>query len=276
MTTLHEHTATVQGRTVHYWESGEAGSPAILLLHGGFGDAALHWLDLMPVLAAEGYHVIAPDLPGFGGSQGLPQPRIDALVAWALALLDALPLEQAVIVGNSFGGLIARVLATRHPARTPGIVLVNGGVIPSITPVAKVLAAIPGVGGVLFRQLGRSQASWAGLSGAVRDEDLINEAAYNTIKANARGLGALMRGLTLSSTPEDATPRVPLLLLWGEEDVLAPRVTGERIRDAIPGATLELIAGVGHLPHLEAPDVFGFQLLRFLQGLKTRPIDDEA
>lgn len=268
---LSEHTLDVQGRSVHCWMGGERGSPALLLLHGGFGDAALHWLDLMPQLAAEGYHVLAPDLPGYGGSAALPRTRIDTLVHWAHGLLAAAEVEQAVIVGNSFGGLIARLLAARYPAATPGIVLVNGGVIPAISPAAKVTAMLPGVGWLVFAQLGRSQASWAGLRGAIRDEDALSEAAYNAIKANAGGLGRLMHGLTLSATPQEVTPRVPVLLLWGEEDVLTPRVAGERIRDTIPGATLELIAGVGHMPHIEAAEVFGFQLLRFLRTLKTRP-----
>ncbi len=265
-----EQTVTIQRKITHYWEEGAIDAPTVVFLHGGFGDASLNWLGVMAQLAAD-YRLIAPDLPGYGGTDRLSRMTLDGFVDWLLHLLDALKIEQAAIVGNSFGGYIGRVFAVRYPLRTPALVLVNGGVIPAIPVPAKIIARLPGIGGLFYRLLGRSQARWQGLSGAIRDESIVTPARYGNIKANARGLSGLMQALSASAIPTDLTPQVPVLLLWGEEDILSPRVSGERVQAQIPGSKMELIADIGHMPHIEAEDTFVFQLNRFLAGLSTTP-----
>ena len=63
--TISENVIDVGGLPVHYWEGGAENGRALLLLHGGIGDAWANWSKVMPALA-EDYHVFAPDLPGFG------------------------------------------------------------------------------------------------------------------------------------------------------------------------------------------------------------------
>ncbi|MEZ4667119.1 MAG: alpha/beta fold hydrolase [Anaerolineae bacterium] len=68
----------------------------------------LHWHAALPILG-ESFRVLAPDLPGFGASDLLPVMRTDALLHWLKSFLDICGAEQAVLVGNSFGGLLVRL-----------------------------------------------------------------------------------------------------------------------------------------------------------------------
>ena len=100
----------------------------VLLIHGsGPGVSAwANWRLTIPVLAA-GRRVIAPDMVGFGYSERPAGVRynLDTWVAQAVGLLDALKIEQADLVGNSFGGGLALALAIRHPKRVRRLVLMG-------------------------------------------------------------------------------------------------------------------------------------------------------
>jgi pimeloyl-ACP methyl ester carboxylesterase len=129
------------------WRGG-SGAP-LLLLHGGLGDASTHWRWCWNALA-DGYALYAPDLPGMGGmSAALDTPGYQALVDWTVALLDALGLQQVAVVGNSFGGALARLLAANYPARVSRVLLVNGGRVVGL-PGLRALVRLPGVAGMLF------------------------------------------------------------------------------------------------------------------------------
>lgn len=260
-----EDTIRVDGKTVHYWEASPQFGETILLLHGGFGDADTNWSACIDELA-ETYHVIAPDLPGYGGSESI-NITIQSLVTWTEGFLTAMEIEQAVIVGHSFGGLIARILAAQSPKLTPVIVLVNGGVIPAVPTLAKFIARLPVVGGLLYRQIAKSTTNLGNLQSTIITEDVLTQEFREAVRKDSSALAQLMRSLSVSPLPEERTPPLPTLLLWGEEDPITPRVTGERIKDNIPGAKLSLIANVGHMPQLEVPDIFVWQIKNFLLQL---------
>lgn len=260
-----EKTITLNGKNIHYYEDGEQHKTTILLLHGGFGDAWMHWNHLMPVLRDE-YHTIAPDLPGYGQSDGIRAPTPMALVEWTKGFLDHLGLNDVVVVGNSFGGLIGRLLAANYPQYVPVLVLVNGGVIPAVPTLAQLLAK-SWVGGFIFSQIARSTVSRGNLEGLFENKSLLTDEIVSRAQANRNGLARLMRAHSYADKPEKRTPRIPVLLLWGEEDAVTPRVVGEHIQRGIPGSKLELIAATRHLPHVEEPEIFDWQLRRFLHTL---------
>lgn len=260
-----DQTTTVMGCKVNYFEAGEPHKRSLLLLHGGFGNARLHWSNVMPQLAEE-YHLIAPDLPGFGGTEQLPDMSIESLMQWGRDLLKTLGIEQAGIVGNSFGGLIARLLAANHPTLVPAVVLVNGGVIPNVTPVARLVARLPGINNMVFKQVGKSLTSRRSLQEALHNRSVITDDFLTIVRENAAGLSNLMQTMTTSSIPQQKTPRVPVLILWGEEDKSAPPKVGESIHRNIPGSQFSAIAECGQMPHIEEPDVFLWQLKNFLQS----------
>lgn len=112
--------------------------PPVLLIHGsGPGVTAwANWRLVMPELARQA-RVIAPDMVGFGYTDRPQGQRydMDAWVAQAVGLLDALGIEQTDLVGNSFGGALALALAIRHPKRVRRLVLMGSvGVTFPITP----------------------------------------------------------------------------------------------------------------------------------------------
>lgn len=263
---LNDQTTTINGRTVHYLEAGEPHKRSLLLLHGGFGDARLHWSGVMPLLSDE-YYLLAPDLPGFGASEPLPDMTIESLMQWTIDFLKTLGIEQAGVIGNSFGGLIARLLAANYPTLVPVVVLVNGGVIPNVAPVAALVARIPVINNLVFKQVGKSMTSRGSLKDSVHNKDVLTDDWVKTVHDNADGLSNIMRAITTSAVPSQKTPRVPVLILWGEEDKSASVKVGESIHRNIPGSQFSAIAECGQMPHAEEPDVFLWQVRNFLQAL---------
>lgn len=263
---LTEHSITLNNKVVHYWQEGSTQQRPVLLLHGGFGNAYVHWSEVMPLLADE-YRLIAPDLPGFGQSDPLRDMSLSGLLDWLRALMTALDIDPAVVVGNSFGGLLARLLAAASPARVPAVILVNGGVIPDVPPLAKLLAKLPLLGRLLFNRIARGTSARARLEETLAVPAILTPQFMLQVDANRRGLGRLMRAITVSSIPPAQTPAVPVMLLWGEADTLASLRVAEYLKTTIPGAYLSPISGCGHLPHIEAPEVFATQVSLFLRQM---------
>ena len=112
------------GVTLQVAEAGDAGAPVVVLLHG-FPELAYTWRHQIPALAAAGYHVVAPDQRGYGGSSAPAQ--VDAytvadLSADVVGLLDEVGAEKAVLVGHDFGGVVAWGAPLLHPDRVAGVV----------------------------------------------------------------------------------------------------------------------------------------------------------
>ncbi len=122
------HTITTDGITVFYREAGPADAPVLLLLHG-FPTSSLMFRELMPRLAGK-YHVIAPDLPGFGFTE-VPEERhysytFDALAKTTLAFVDALALKHYALYVFDYGAPTGFRLALAHPERVTAIISQNG------------------------------------------------------------------------------------------------------------------------------------------------------
>jgi pimeloyl-ACP methyl ester carboxylesterase len=266
---LTEKTLMLDGLQVNYWEDGQEQARSLLLIHGGIGDAAFHWKPVMPILA-ETFHVYAPDLPGFGKSALLRQMSTDGLLKWLNGFMQALGIEQTVVVGNSFGALVARLLAAANPQAVPAVVLVNGGAVPSVPPVFSVLARVPLVSQLFFAQFGRMGTSSATLKRMIHAPEVLTEAFTNEVRAASGGFTRLMKMLFASPMPQKQTPLVPTLILWGANDQLTSVADAEAIKASIPGSLLTTIAECGHMPQLETPDVFVWQVNTFLDNL-SRP-----
>ncbi|MGA2835638.1 MAG: alpha/beta fold hydrolase [Acidimicrobiales bacterium] len=117
--------AEVDGRTAFYGEAGDG--PPVLFLHGWGLDHKAYKAALSRMVNA-GVHVVAPALPGFGGTAALPGGEVDlaSLAQWLETFLDVVGVhEPALVMGHSLGGGVAIQFAHDHPERTRSLVLVN-------------------------------------------------------------------------------------------------------------------------------------------------------
>lgn len=217
----------------------------VVLLHGGAGPASVAgFADLLS--AATGTRVIVPTHPGFGGSRRIDElSTVAGLAELYDGMLDALQLDDCVVIGNSLGGWVAAELALRHPARLARFALVDAvGAEVDGHPVASGLA--PGE---------LAAYSWFDPSKAPKlDPASLPPSAREIFAANFATLavyGGSMADPTLLGRLAEVD--VPALVLWGEADRVADPVYGRALADAIPGARFELLQGTGHVPQLETP-----------------------
>ena len=203
-------------------KSGERNSRSLLLIHGGFGDATLHWESVLPLLA-ETFHVLAPDLPGFGQSQPLPVRRTDVLLHWIKSFIDAHQLEQVVLVGNSFGALLVRLFAAANPKYAPAVILINGGGVPDLPAFFKLIEKIPGLSTIIFAQFGKMATDPGALQKLIHIKPVLTDTFYAGAKGASQSFGRMMQMLVSSGIPSERTPLVPTLILWGVEDLYPSR-----------------------------------------------------
>ncbi len=266
---LTEKIISVNGLKVNFWEDGQDNNRTILLIHGGLGDAHQHWSTAMPMLA-ENFHLLAPDLPGFGKSDSLPNMKLDKFMELIEAFLKSQDCEQAVVIGNSIGGQIARLFAASHPTQVPAVILVNGGGVPDVPGILRALEKIPGLSHLFF-SLFRSMATSPGtLKRMLHTQELITDGFREKVRRAGGSYAGIMRMLVASPSPKAQNPLVPTLILWGANDEFAPVEEGKAIKSSIPGSSLIEITDCGHMPQLETPDVFTWQVETFLANL-SRP-----
>lgn len=279
VTATHHVTRTSAGGIVHHIEAG-SGDP-VVLVHGGGGGCA-NWFRIIGPLSRR-FHVLAPDLPGFGESTpsrahgALGTQAAEFLAKW----LDSVGVRTAAVVGTSFGALAALRLALAEPARVERLALVDAVGLGTSVAVAVRLGALPVVrnlvlrpsrrgGTLLFDRLltgGRVQ-----LPGALREPLLDYLWACDTAGVAMTLRRTLPRFTGLVGQRERLTAeqlaavRVPTLIVWGRRDRFVPVRHAERAARVIPGAALVVIEDAGHSPNWETPD----ELLAALQPFLAR------
>jgi pimeloyl-ACP methyl ester carboxylesterase len=125
MTPLRHRIIQANGLAMQIAEQGEG--PLVLLCHG-FPETSYSWRHQLPALAAAGFHAVAPDLRGYGGTArppGIDQYNLLQLVGDLVGLLDALAVEQAVVVGNDWGATVAWQAALLRPDRFRAVVALS-------------------------------------------------------------------------------------------------------------------------------------------------------
>jgi pimeloyl-ACP methyl ester carboxylesterase len=255
----------------------EAGDgPPVLLLHG-LGATKVSFLPTVAALA-DRHRTIAVDLPGFGDSTKPLTAAYDApfFARSVVALLDALELDRADVVGNSMGGRVALEVGLRSPERVGRL----GLLAPSLAwlrarPWAPLLRLVPpqlallqptprgAVEAVVRRVIPGAEDGW---TAAGVDEFL---RSYLTPRGRA-AFYAAARGIYLEEPhgPDGFWTRLPdlqppALFVWGRHDRLVPLAFADHVRRALPAAEhLELRCG--HVPQLERPRATHDALRRFL------------
>jgi pimeloyl-ACP methyl ester carboxylesterase len=256
----------LHGERIAYRDEG-AGE-ALLLVHGMAGSSAT-WRAVIPELAKK-YRVIAPDLLGHGESA---KPRGDyslgAFAAWLRDLLDELGIHRATVIGQSLGGGVAMQFTYQHRDYCKRLVLIgSGGLGPDLNWVLRILSApgaelvLPVVAPQPVLNLGNKLGSWLTSAGIRSPRAGEMWSAYCSLsdrptrQAFLRTLRSVVdyRGQAVSALGKiHVSHGLPTLLIWGEQDRIIPVAHGYAAHDAVPGSRLEVLAGVGHFPHVEAP-----------------------
>jgi pimeloyl-ACP methyl ester carboxylesterase len=254
----------------------EGGSgPPLVLLHDALASHGT-FLATLGHLAAD-FHVIAPDLPGFGASEKPDPHRFaygwDAFADSIADLVAGLGLGRVNVAGHAMGGGVALALAARHPALVHKLVLVDALVYPTDEHVLDRVGRVPVVGGVVWRQLMGHALFRAYVEGSVYsgcadvpegrvdaffeafNAPAARQAAHATIvaKADTRPLVARLPRVTAES-----------LVIWGRDDRMAPVEHGRRLARALKGR-FEVLE-CGRCPPDEQPEAFATVVASFLHS----------
>ena len=267
------------GIDIAYKSLGRDGDPAILMIHG-FVTPLTGWPDsLCEGLVARGFRVVRFDNRDIGRSTFLTQfgvpdlaammaerdagrtpvapYSLDDMAADAAALLDALGISSAHLVGASMGGMIAQLVAINHPAKTKSLVSIMSTTgrpgLPREKPeamqalmampaspnradrIATALAAVKAIGGPGFPASDDERRAYLGRS--------VDYTPYDP-PAAARQMAAVIAAPTRNDRLR--TLKIPVLVIHGADDPVIPAAHGEDTALSIPGAELLLVPGLGH------------------------------
>lgn len=208
-----------------------------------------------------GPNTVAPDLPGFGMTPPPgPVMTMAAAAARCLEAADAAGLDRLLVCGLSMGGYVAFEVWRQARERIAGLVLANtrsGADTPEAAQGRRELAArLRAEGNVLAQSPPPLLAENASEELQERVRGWIADGSAEAIAAAALGMAERP-----NSTPDLAGIDVPTVVITADGDRLIPADLTTPMADAIPGARLEILEGVGHLTNVEAPDRFN-QILR--------------
>lgn len=265
--------APAGGTTFRVIEGGSG--PPLVLLHGR-GLAATTWAPwLLPL--ARSHRVIALDLPGFGATPagqlrpGGAEEGLNYFVEPVAALLAALRLEQPVVIGHSLGGFVAVELALRHAVTPSALVLIGAmGVGPKMSyPARAFFLAGPervarAVGDKLYSKISPLPDHAWGRRIAELEYEIASVPGGRPIPASAFDRLFPVVGSSLHRLDRLGEIAAPALLLWGEDDVVFPAPAALVAAAAMPRGRAVILPGLGHSPHLEAPEQVLVEVERFL------------
>jgi pimeloyl-ACP methyl ester carboxylesterase len=239
---------------------------AVVLLHGYVGDGPATWRHQLDGLA-DSYTVVAWDAPGAGGSADPPESLGMAGYADCLAgFITVLGLDRPHVVGLSFGGALAIVLAARHLGIARSLVVVSGyaGWAGSLPPDV--------VEQRLAQAITLSTLTPTEFVDTLLPTMFATDPDPDTVERFAATMGAFhplgFRAMARASAEDlrDALPHVdlPTLLVCGDQDVRAPLPVAEHLHASITGSALVVLPGVGHVCNLEAPQQFNHTVRTWL------------
>jgi pimeloyl-ACP methyl ester carboxylesterase len=249
--------ALPDGETLAYVPLGNPAGQPVVLIHG-YTDSARDWVPLVPYLAGS-LRLILVDIRGHGRS-GKPEccyTRFDFAYDIKL-LLDALDVRQADIVGHSLGSIIAQTFAEYWPQRTRRVILISstGGPkagAPPRKPAYDYAAQIRKLKEPIDPDSPFMIEWWS--SPTPVDEEFIRRQRRDAAAIPLRVWLAVLDQGTTDSDLQRTLPRLkaPTLLVWGSADPIMGAEVRQTLREALPGAQLQVLQGLGHNPFWEDP-----------------------
>ncbi|KAJ1298549.1 hypothetical protein BS78_01G461900 [Paspalum vaginatum] len=277
--------------TIHYWAPpGEPRLPPLLLVHGFGPMATWQWRRQVGPLSRH-FHVIVPDLLGFGASScaaGAPAPSEAAQAAALASLLDALlpapGAPRVAVAGTSYGGFVAYALArAAGPRRVGPVVISNSDLLktadddralleragPGFARTADLLMPLDARGARRLMELSfyRRQAI------ALLPDFVLRQAVQQLFTDKREEKIALMKAITVGTDEFQLTPLPQdVLLIWGDRDQIFPLEKAFAVKRCLgEGVRMEIFEKTGHVPQMEDPDRFNKVVLDFLLASQQPP-----
>ena len=239
----------VENDGARIWYAVHGTGPAVILLHGGLGNAG-NWGKQVPALVATGRTVVVIDSRGHGRSTRDAKPfGYGRMAGDVLAVMDHGGIEKASLVGWSDGACTALILADRHPERVSGVFFFACNMDPTGTLEFR---ATP----VVDRCFHRHRLDYEALS-ATPD-------AFDTFVAD---VSLMMQREPNYSAADLAAIQVPVAIVLGAHDEFIHPEHAAYLADTIPGATLTILPEVSHFAPLQRPALFNDAVLRFLERI---------
>jgi pimeloyl-ACP methyl ester carboxylesterase len=254
-------------------------APTLVFIHGGFCDRR-DWRAQMEALAPH-CRVVAFDLPGHGESARPAEPTVAALGSAVRSVIERHADERVILVGHSLGVDVALETWRQSPANIAGFVLIEGGLVASGDAAAAVGAVRHMIRAAGLQQF--LERSFSQMFVPSSDPELRERVMQRLTRLDPE----FAQEIVLSKVHWDASRaarvlgelNVPVLLLQStyfdaafQRYSLTPGMTTpwtELVARQVPDAQLRFIAGLGHFPHVEAPQIVNDSILEFAQRLRS-------
>lgn len=267
------------GVRLHYRETGRRSGPPVLMIQGLGADK--HLWDLQRAALAPWYHTIALDNRGAGRSdKPFGHYSLEQMADDAVAVLDAIGVERAHVVGASMGGAITQVLALRHPDR-----------IRSLTLACTACQHHPWRRELLAEWASIAETRGMAAMTAEAARWMIGPRSFRRLSPALGWLGPLAFSrpphafagqvaaiLDIDDGLADRLPEIsaPTLVIVGNQDILTPRGDSEHLAELIPTAELVVVSGAAHGIMVEHASTFNRALLDFLRRAEHSHANGEA
>jgi pimeloyl-ACP methyl ester carboxylesterase len=275
---------TLNAGTIHYEKAGPPDGRPVVFIHGYSMGSSL-WRSLSERLAARGFSCLAPTWPLGAHPEPMREDAeltMEGIAAMVGDLLDALALEDVVLVGNDTGGAIAQIVATSTPERLGALVLTSCDAFEHFPPpilkpliaAAKVAPAFDAAIQPLRTRIGRKRGFGA-LAHADVDHLVVE---WLTPSLTDRRVRSDLRRFTASLSQRStvvAAERLPgftkpALIAWSADDAFFPREDGQRLAEALPHSRLEVIQCSRTFSMIDQPDALAALIAGFADERASR------
>ncbi len=259
-----------------YWIYNPDGQKTIVAVHGLRGTH--HGLQFI-ARALSQYRFIIPDLPGFGQSKPLKGVHSEEnFVQWLDAFITELKLPEApILLGHSFGSIVASRFAAEYPNKVPKLILINpisrhGNILVGISAkgyyqLSSLLPEAIGTKLLKSRLITRLMSTTMITSKQSRLRQRVHEQhfAYFATFANRRSVHETFKATMSGSVLRVASQlSMPVLLIVGAKDRFVPLKGQTYLHKQLPNADLQVISDVGHLIHYETPEAAAEKIAKFV------------
>lgn len=253
---------------LNYSAAGQ-GTP-VVLLHG-FPLSSGIWHEQQQRLS-DGYRVITPDLRGHGKS---PAPagvyEMELLARDVLALLDALNIDKAIILGHSMGGYVTLAAYKQAPDRFLALGLVDSQAGADTDEARqgrhKTAEKVAAEGSKIMAEAMLPKLFAPGLPA---DSPIIDQVRHMILSTPSAGIVGSLKGLAARPESGSLLPKfqIPVLILTGDKDQIIPPEKAKTMAAVIPRATLKIVENAGHMPMLEQPQATTTAIRDFLKTIE--------